>query len=673
MGFWNRLKKPKYAADFKKAYEKDDFSEMASIMMKWVDENSNDANFSLAMILLMSHSDKDYEELDKMWTRSLLEQPEDKKLHDWYKTTARGIMDERKSSSGSGGSGDNGYAKEFLECLNKFDDAGDSEQERLYNKMTGIVDEWGKKYPDDSNYTCAYVIVNIMDLSEKDLAEYLMKANNQTPIDESCNADLLGHMTKFAMMRNGDDELAGMMDDLLSGDSGKPDKGYAKQFVGYMDEFEVTSNFSDQEKLHKKMEDLVDKWEDEFPDDANFTCAYIIMNIMNFSPGKISELLSKLKNQTPLDKDSHDKLLKNMRDVVRIKDGMEDEVIDTKVVDDSSSDFDGPDGGLAKEFMHCYNKFETIDDYDEQAKLFERMTEIVDEWGRKYPEDSNYSCAYVIMNVMNFGHDELFDYMLKIPSQTAVDESVHDELFVAMTKVVMNRDSDGSSSDGGSSTPSDDGYAKEFLECYNSFENTNDFDEQLKLHERMSDILTKWGDKYPDDANYTCAYIMMNVVDFSPEKIAELTQKAKSQTPIDKESHSELMAAVSNLTMMKDGGSDGEKSEDEDKKPAASNKYSSLDCSEFAKEFITCFDKVREGDSSAMDEMGEIVDAWEQKCPDDANFTCAYIMMNIDSLDDSQLSQLVDKINGQTPVDEDSYEFMLSNMMGLVKFRNENS
>jgi hypothetical protein len=48
-------------------------------------------------------------------------------------------------------------------------------------------------------------------------------------------------------------------------------------------------------------------------------------------------------------------------------------------------------------------------------------------------------------------------------------------------------------------------------------------------------------------------------------------------------------------------------------------------------------------------------------------------MMNIETLESDEISELVDKINDQSPVDEGSYMFMLSNMMGVVKFKNENN
>lgn len=224
MGLFNRFKKKRnHAAEYKSAVENNDMGKMAMIMADWLDNGPKDANFGLAMVILTSmRGDVAFGEVVEIYKTAISQDAEDQSLFDWYNDKAIQLLDKRadeemeqhpelaavfneakNSNVDQYGGDDSGYAKEFLrlfEIANEGDDP--LENIKALSKMADILQEWSEKYPEDANMTCAYVIMKIGYLDKGEVAQLMMRANAQTPIDESCHAELLAHMIKFAMIKN---------------------------------------------------------------------------------------------------------------------------------------------------------------------------------------------------------------------------------------------------------------------------------------------------------------------------------------------------------------------------------------------------------------------------------------------------------------------------------------
>lgn len=227
MGLFNRFKKTRnHAAEYKSAVENNDMGKMGLILADWLDNGPKDANFGLAMVILtLKRGDVPFGEVVEIYKTAISQKAEDKSLFEWYNDTAISLLDKRaddemeqhpelaeafkqaeKSNVDQYGGDDSGYAKEFLRLF-KIAMEGDDPLENIeaLSKMADILQEWSEKYPEDANMTCAYVILKIGYLDKGEVAQLMMKANAQKPIDESCHTELLAHMIKFAMMKNEQD------------------------------------------------------------------------------------------------------------------------------------------------------------------------------------------------------------------------------------------------------------------------------------------------------------------------------------------------------------------------------------------------------------------------------------------------------------------------------------
>ena len=65
------------------------------------------------------------------------------------------------------------------------------------------------------------------------------------------------------------------------------------------------------------MKILVNSWEDNYPEDANMHCAYVVLNIKNMVDDELEDRVKKANELTPGDKNSYPKLLTLMNAVCR--------------------------------------------------------------------------------------------------------------------------------------------------------------------------------------------------------------------------------------------------------------------------------------------------------------------------------------------------------------------
>jgi hypothetical protein len=229
-------------------------------------------------------------------------------------------------------------------------------------------------------------------------------------------------------------------------------------------------------------------------------------------------------------------------------DGLFDE---SKIIDDG-------DKSYAKEFLLRFNEFGNISDSSRQAEILDEMRDILEKWGNDFPDDANYTCAYVIMNIVDLKVEELAEKMLKANTSTPINESLHDELIEIMNKIaIMNASFNDSTEDSSvgevvESASPDNGYAKEFIECFSEFGN-HDLPNPEGLIGRMDEIIDSWGKLDSTDANYVCAFVIMNFVSLSNDEIRDNMQKAMTFKPIDKESYPILFEFMTGLMEQESG------------------------------------------------------------------------------------------------------------------------
>ena len=204
-----------YAQEFKSAFENNDANRMALICREWDNDSPDDANFTLAALMLMLMSgDVPSRKSARMLIASDYQRPLDESLHGWYEDAAIGIMEKRIAenimenpalASRFAGSkkmdidNDNMYAGHFIWLLDK---AGEGRQDigsrKIDDLMDDLIIEWSYHFPDDANLTCAGVIRNIESLSVDEIRELIMKAKSQEAIDKASHSQLLSIMIEKA-------------------------------------------------------------------------------------------------------------------------------------------------------------------------------------------------------------------------------------------------------------------------------------------------------------------------------------------------------------------------------------------------------------------------------------------------------------------------------------------
>ena len=169
------------------------------VLSHWGGYDSADTNYIMAKVILDSLNEKiEFTETFDLYLESFRQKPKDPSLLDWFNSAAIESMEKRvdddigfsqmfnnryKSNEYS-----NDYAKEFLRIFEDILENGHVESLAL---LQGIISSWEENFPDDANMHCAYVILNIRNLSEEDLEDRIEKAKELDPIDKNSYPKLL--------------------------------------------------------------------------------------------------------------------------------------------------------------------------------------------------------------------------------------------------------------------------------------------------------------------------------------------------------------------------------------------------------------------------------------------------------------------------------------------------
>lgn len=207
-----------YAQEFKLAFENSNVDEMTLIWRKWADDSPDDANLTLAaLILMLMLGDVSSRKIRKILVAADYQRPLDESLHGWYEDAAIGIMEKRivenimenpalagkfAYSKKVGIEHDNRYARHFL-CLynKKCEDRDYVGSHKVEDLTDDLIRDWCFHFPDDANLTCAYVIVNIDYLDIEEIEKLIWKANSQEAIDMASHSQILSIMIEKATQK----------------------------------------------------------------------------------------------------------------------------------------------------------------------------------------------------------------------------------------------------------------------------------------------------------------------------------------------------------------------------------------------------------------------------------------------------------------------------------------
>ena len=200
--------------------------------------------------------------------------------------------------------GNKDFAQEFKESF----------ENQCFEKLYEIMSEWRQYYPDDANSGLAMVIFGFLNENiefTKTFELYL-----QVIRDEPVNSSLFDWFNSTAinlMEKRVDDDIgfSEMFNNKYKSD--KPLNNFSNEFLNL---FELTVGNNHAENL-KALKILVNSWEDNYPEDANMHCAYVVLNIKNMVDDELEDRVKKANELTPGDKNSYPKLLTLMNAVCR--------------------------------------------------------------------------------------------------------------------------------------------------------------------------------------------------------------------------------------------------------------------------------------------------------------------------------------------------------------------
>lgn len=228
MGLFNRFKKNSHAEDFKKAYENNEMAKLTAVLLDWVDNGKHDAYFGLAMVILVAtRRDKELADALAIFKSSVAEDHEDSGLFDWYKDTAKKLLDDwagdelnklpdlnKKTEEDKKVNLDEDYeilscrefSAKFKELYDAIAEEDGSQMMKIMDNLNQLLEVWERKCPDDSHLPCAYVMVHAPELNQDDLSEYIFKHASGKVYDESLHEwyqDGLVMVIKFNETMNG--------------------------------------------------------------------------------------------------------------------------------------------------------------------------------------------------------------------------------------------------------------------------------------------------------------------------------------------------------------------------------------------------------------------------------------------------------------------------------------
>ena len=198
---------------------------------------------------------------------------------------------------------DRDYAKEFR----------DSVLNNENEKALGIISEWEQNDYDDANFGLALVILCCSndEIEFSDIFEVYMNAMKDKPTNPSL-FDWFNSAAISLMEKRVDEDmgLSQMFNNPYK--SNNHSNNYAKEFL---DLFEDILENDNPENLNE-LKDIVNKWTDDYPDDANMYCAYVILNFKNRTDEELNDNVKKAKDYSPKDKNSYARLLTIMNAIL---------------------------------------------------------------------------------------------------------------------------------------------------------------------------------------------------------------------------------------------------------------------------------------------------------------------------------------------------------------------
>lgn len=204
VGLKDLFGKNDYAKEFKEAFEKQDSDKIMDVLTRWNDSNIDDANFGLAMVIMGSLDDNiPSSETFKLYLSSINEDCDNQELFGWFNNKAIEFMEmkvddeigfsEMFNNKYKSNNSSNNYAKLFLGGFENFLDDGNFDDSKIV-EMKDIVDLWENDYPEDANMHCAFVILNIANISSEQLNDRIKKANDYVPADKNLYPKFLALM-----------------------------------------------------------------------------------------------------------------------------------------------------------------------------------------------------------------------------------------------------------------------------------------------------------------------------------------------------------------------------------------------------------------------------------------------------------------------------------------------
>ena len=191
---------------------------------------------------------------------------------------------------------DRDYAKEFRDSLLK------NENE----KALEIISEWDQNDYDDANFGLALVILSCLndEIELSDIFEAYMNAIKDKPTNPSL-FDWFNGAAISLMEKRADDDMGFSQMFNNPYKSNNHSNNYAKEFLDLFEDILENDNL---EKLNE-LKDIVNKWEEDYPNDANMHCAYVILNFKNMTKEELDDRAKKAKDESPIDKNSYARIL----------------------------------------------------------------------------------------------------------------------------------------------------------------------------------------------------------------------------------------------------------------------------------------------------------------------------------------------------------------------------
>lgn len=177
--------------------------------------------------------------------------------------------------------------------------------------------------------------------------------------------------------------------------------------------------------------------------------------------------------------------------------------------------------------------------------------------------------------------------------------------------------------------------------------------------EKINQTMSEWIQEGLDDANLGLALIMLGSADENVEfsKTFEMYMAVMDNEPVNESLFDWFHSTAINYM---------ERRVDDDIgfSEMFNNPYKSRRPSnDYASEFLNLFEGIVENDKvDDLDKLKDIVGEWQENCPQDANMHCAYVILNIKSMDNDEVADRVKKANDLTPGDRNSYPKMLALM-----------